>query len=446
MATSDSNAEQSFSSSANALQAEDGDRCDLVGASPYATIESDPGVFTSIMQKLGVVGLAAQEILGLDFLESTSRQVPSWRIPYGFILCFKWREDSYTRDDYHNDEVDTQLPWFANQLSNDSCATLALLNIVLNHDDVDLGPFLTPFKEYTLEMDPAMRGLCVASSTELRQVHNNFARPADIRASLSKIADTTMNPPKEPKKPKGRGKAASKSKKATKSETLQDQYHFLSYVPYQGRVWEMDGLKSAPLECAELDAGEAWLEAVRPALRGRIEALSNSGDIRFNLLAIVPCAYQEKMTAFELGKREITYIERRLPGVYGEGWKDKVPESLYKLRSDAFSRPGLPSSRLGIGFGARSNNMAMEILRMSPELLLSKWEASVQRLIELQLSADDELTSAKDTTIEHIKRTHDYEPFIREYVTRLYNAGFLQELLDIDAAGRFRQTNQKAKR
>jgi ubiquitin carboxyl-terminal hydrolase L5 len=186
-----------------------------------------------------------------------------------------------------------------------------------------------------------MRGLCIASSHTLRQVHNSFARcvisrgiqqnfehflsPADIRASLSKIADTTMkNPPKSPKKAKGRSKGAPKSKKAAPAEPAPDQYHFLSYVPYQGRVWEMDGLKSAPLECAELDSEEPWLEAVRPALRGRIEALSRAGDIRFNLLAIVPCAYQAKMREFELVKREITAIERRLGDEYGENWKETV--------------------------------------------------------------------------------------------------------------------------
>ena len=140
-----------------------------------------------------------------------------------------------------------------------------------------------------------------------------------------------MNPPKtKPTKATGRVKAGSKSKKAAAtSETLQDQYHFLSYVPYKGRVWEMDGLKSAPLECAELDPEEPWLEAVLPALRGRIEALSKSGDIRFNLLAIVPCAYQKKMVEFEFGKREVTHLERQLRTQYGDTWKEKVWLLLY---------------------------------------------------------------------------------------------------------------------
>lgn len=50
------------------------------------------------------------------------------------------------------------MPWFANQLSDDSCATLALLNILLNCEDIDIGPTLTSFKEHTIDMDPVVGG------------------------------------------------------------------------------------------------------------------------------------------------------------------------------------------------------------------------------------------------------------------------------------------------
>lgn len=73
---------------------------------------------------------------------------------FGFVFCFKWSEDSYHPEDYYNDGPEAEIPWFASQLSDDSCATLALLNILLNCEDVDIGPTLTSFKEYTSQMDP----------------------------------------------------------------------------------------------------------------------------------------------------------------------------------------------------------------------------------------------------------------------------------------------------
>lgn len=47
---------------------------------------------------------------------------------------------------------------------------------------------------------------------------------------------------------------------------------------------------------------------------------------------------------------------------------------------------------------------------------------------------------------EHIKRTHDYDSFIQQYIRKLYNAGFLQDLLDIDGSGRPRQPGKGKKR
>lgn len=84
----------------------------------------------------------------------------------------------------------------------------------------------------------------------------------------------------------------------------------------------MDGLKRAPLECCEFEG--SWLDAVLPALRGRMESLSRSGEIRFNLLAIVPSVYQSKVDELELGKRKITFLERRLLQEFGDSWKTLV--------------------------------------------------------------------------------------------------------------------------
>ena len=56
------------------------------------------------------------------------------------------------------------------------------------------------------------------------------------------------------------------------------------------------------------------------------------------------------------------------------------------------------------------------------------------------------LLSLTHRKAEHIKRTHDYDPFIQQYITKLYNAGFLQDLLDIDGSGRPRQSGKGKKR
>ncbi|KAG8802209.1 hypothetical protein FRC17_006473 [Serendipita sp. 399] len=398
---------------------------DLVGA-PYAVVESDPFVFTSMMQRLGVIGVQAEEVLSLELIESISQ-------PYGFILCFKWEKDSYAPEDYLSEEDDTEIPWFAQQLSNDSCATLSIVNVLMNCTDIELGPTLSMFKAFTTKMDPTMRGLSIVNSTELRNVHNSFARPADLRASLSKITAETIESGKAQKKPRGR-----KSKKA--KDEPPDSYHFLSYVPYRGRVWEMDGLKRAPLECGEIEKDQPWVEAVLPALRTRIEGFSRNGSISFTLLAINISSYHQKIEDFELTKREVVFLERRLHNEFEEAWKQTVPDDLWSSRDRAFAQSW--PTLLRPGFGSRSNDASMRILRLNIGDLRGEWEASVDRLVAKQLAVDEELRKDTSNHVQNINRTHDYEPFIREYIVRLYQNGFLQDILEIDAQGRPRRQSK----
>ena len=44
--------------------------------------------------------------------------------------------------------------WFANQVIDNSCASLALLNIILNVPNLEIGEHLTQFKQFTKDFSP----------------------------------------------------------------------------------------------------------------------------------------------------------------------------------------------------------------------------------------------------------------------------------------------------
>jgi ubiquitin carboxyl-terminal hydrolase L5 len=47
--------------------------------------------------------------------------------------------------------------FFAKQIINNACATQAILSILLNHSDIELGEDLANFKAFTTEFPPDVR-------------------------------------------------------------------------------------------------------------------------------------------------------------------------------------------------------------------------------------------------------------------------------------------------
>lgn len=157
-------------------------------------------------------------------------------------------------------------------------------------------------------------------------------------------------------------KGKAKEKQDTSHETEEETYHFIGYVPAHGKVWELDGLKSGPLEVGELPVSshgsssssapgaqhpeEAqnsdWMSVARPALRMKMERYGGSAtsgtNIRFSLLAIVDDLYQKASDELEFLKREKVVLERKLMQ-QTEQWKGD--QWLSKVGVDAFPLPPL---------------------------------------------------------------------------------------------------------
>jgi ubiquitin carboxyl-terminal hydrolase L5 len=64
------------------------------------------------------------------------------------------------------------------QTITNACATIALLNIVMNVPDIDLGEALGTFKAESMNLKPPYRGKKLGSDAFIRNIHNSFARYA----------------------------------------------------------------------------------------------------------------------------------------------------------------------------------------------------------------------------------------------------------------------------
>lgn len=220
------------------------------GSDQWCLIESDPGVFTELIKGFGVEGVQVEEIYNLDV-----SAFDNIKPVHGLIFLFKWRQekefDGTPVQDSRLDNI-----FFAKQVINNACATQALISILLNasHDDVNIGSTLSEFKEFASAFDPATKGLTLNNSEVIRTVHNSFSRQQMFEFD----------------------------EKTSKKE--EDSFHFVSYVPIDGRLYELDGLKEYPLDHGP--TGEDWLAAAKPVIEKRILRYT-AGEIHFNLLALV---------------------------------------------------------------------------------------------------------------------------------------------------------------
>ena len=51
----------------------------------------------------------------------------------------------------------------------------------------------------------------------------------------------------------------------------EDVFHFVGYIPFENRLYELDGLKAGPVDLGSITEGSDWIDVVRPVIQQRID-------------------------------------------------------------------------------------------------------------------------------------------------------------------------------
>ncbi|RPB13171.1 putative ubiquitin carboxyl-terminal hydrolase 2 [Morchella conica CCBAS932] len=226
------------------------------------------GVFTYLVENLGVKNVQFEEMISLDAY-SLKQQSPV----YGVIFLFKYPVGEKKTDEAVDGQYDFEASeniFFANQTIQNACATQAILSVLLNRGDLQVGDSLRDFREFTQAFPAELRGEALSNSELIRDVHNSFARSSPF------IDEGT--------------------RAATEDD---DVYHFIAYTPVNGVLYELDGLQPSPISHGSCSDSE-FCDKIIPVLQRRINRYPAT-EIRFNLLAMIQ---DPRIRASEIGDVE----------------------------------------------------------------------------------------------------------------------------------------------
>ncbi|KAH9997452.1 cysteine proteinase [Xylariaceae sp. FL0662B] len=366
----------------------------------WVELESEPGFFNAMLQELDAKDFKVLEVYGLD--EVTLGDLP--QPVYGLIFLFEYVEGGESSEDRPDcpDEL-----WFGNQTTANICATVALMNIIMNAEGVRLGTELQAFKDSTKALPPPHRGHLLNTNDFIRSIHNSVARRTDLVAE-----DLLLDNKYEIAGKKLKAKKSSRSSTTRKKAQVDTNYHYIAYVPAGGRVWELDGFEAKPLCLGPIS--DSWLNAASPAIQTRM--MSNE-FASYNLLAIC----QSPLQALSRSLASNLACSRALDELFGgsPSWSAASPSP-----SKTFLPPDSGGETLPAEFTAATSRPDFDFaaaLALAGDLRARRETLDAQRVAEL---------AAVDEAVQTIRgRQRDYTPAVHQWVRVLADKGVLRELI-----------------
>ncbi|KAJ4461263.1 putative Ubiquitin carboxyl-terminal hydrolase isozyme L5 [Paratrimastix pyriformis] len=336
--------------------------------SAFDTIESDPGVFTELIEALGCNSVQVDEILDLESAPSDA---------LGMIFLFKYK--SHPEPRHALTDYDPSL-FYSKQVYSNACATQAILHVLMNSSEkVDLGKELNEFKMFTADFDAFLKGTAITNSEAIRTAHNSFSRQNSFLLESAPATDDD------------------------------DVFHFVAYVPYHGMLYELDGLQAGPIALGECPNESHWTEQVAPIIRARTQ--SYTAELRFALMAVVPSrkgALQSRLDTLQQQRQYLAAIASSLE------------LSLPALPSLPLSAEELPAAGDGADLSAVGEPSDRDAILATAQRIDSE-------LIDAAIQLRQELDKRKSWHDENLRRKHNYVPFLIELLKQVAIKGRLPE-------------------
>ncbi|GAB0090441.1 Ubiquitin carboxyl-terminal hydrolase [Sergentomyia squamirostris] len=374
----------------------------------WLELESDPGLFTLLLEDFGVEGVQVEEIY--DLQKSLEGPV------YGFIFLFRWIEERRARrkivetiDIFVKDEEAVNSIFFAQQMVPNSCATHALLSVLLNCSGLHLGDTLSRLKVHTKGMCPENKGWAIGNTPELACAHNSHAVPQAKR-----------------RLDKGSG--------VSTGRFTGEAFHFVSFVPINGHLFELDGLKPFPMDHGPWEEHEDWTDKFRRIMADRLGISTGEQDIRFNLMAVVPdrrIAITHKLKMLKTNQAIVTAaLEKLIKAAKPENHcnSDRKMDN-HDYQMDQMNNHNECRDVETSEVREQSPHPFFEPQAFSPKDLLALLKNLESEISSTEQHLSDENDKRAMFKVDDCRRTHNYDEFICTFLSMLAHEGALGELV-----------------
>ncbi|KAL2139851.1 hypothetical protein VTI28DRAFT_4614 [Corynascus sepedonium] len=401
----------------------------------WIELESDPAFFTAILGLLGVKGARIEEVLSVD--EDTLATLPP--PVHGLVFLYE-----YVADESIKTTESCRSVWFANQTTQNACATIALLNIIMNADKLSLGEKLRKFKEESKDLSPPLRGHLINNSTWIRVAHNSFARRLDHLDAALGLQNEVDNKKKRAKSMSSGQQQKRRKPKKEKSEDT-SAYHFIAFVPIGQQVWQLDGLASAPVCIGEYREDMHWTSVMCPVLQERMMRYETE-RLFFSLLAVCGDNLAHVRQRLAANIRNLADINSKFSN--GPSWPprtvsqdtiyDPLDARLATLQLDFEDIQAVPDSDLKPWLSKQQQRDVSSSPDIDDESIFA--EKTIETALELwdqlgveqkQILAEYDRESVADGGQEStaiLGRTRDYTAAVHEWVKKLAGHKVLKRL------------------
>ncbi|KAI7904238.1 ubiquitin carboxyl-terminal hydrolase [Cokeromyces recurvatus] len=359
-------------------------------SSYWHALDPDPGTFTQLCSKIGAQGIQVEQ------LSLHKDKFYNFEPIFGIFLLAKQNSRRLTlKEDGNNSSINNYPIYFLQQTTtHNAYAMHALLHILLNSDnEIKTSKDLRQFKKLTHALDSTVS---LINNQALRNANNSLYLPK-------------------------------------KSQQKQIVYHSISYIKYNGYLWELDTFKKSPsklVACNEYN----WLDSVYNLI------YQKQKEDSISLWAVIEDrnrVYQRKIIEKNYLKRQIEYKLDK----YQPNWKSSnevtqwEEEYRYAIDHNETNRRGHIRSIDMLNYCHSFNQLPLRIQK-NVNLLLKEQKHNVEDIMEAWIRVQDDclrLYASLGNQVEkediYRRKQNKYIPFIRAFIQALYEEGHLQSII-----------------